>query len=72
MAKKRSSGSRKKRGPTGAALDSRVLEVMKASGILKPDVTLEQLAGVSQQLSTGIAARGFIFKQFVYRRCSPS
>jgi hypothetical protein len=50
--------------------DAEALEMLKASGILNRNVTLDQLMDLSAKLSdSGVAARGFIFTHFLYRRC---
>jgi hypothetical protein len=50
--------------------DVEVLKMLKESGILNPDVTLDQLLKVSAKLDIpGSAARGFIFRHFLYRPC---
>jgi hypothetical protein len=50
--------------------DAKVLKMLKASRILKPDVTLDQLMEISARLNIpGSAARGFIFRHFLYRPC---
>jgi len=61
--------ARQPRGKGGVP-DAKVLEMLKASGILKPDVTLDQLMKISAKLDVpGAAARGFIFRHFLYRPC---
>jgi hypothetical protein len=59
------------RRPRGKdAPDAKVLKMLKASGILNPDVTLDQLMKLSAKLNIpGSAARGFIFRHFLYRPC---
>jgi len=50
--------------------DAKVLEMLKTSDILQPDVTLDQLMKISAKLDIpGSAARNFIFRHFLYRRC---
>jgi hypothetical protein len=50
--------------------DAAALEMLKASGILNRSLTLDQLMKLSAKLSdSGLAARGFIFRHFLYRRC---
>jgi len=49
--------------------DAKLLEMLKGSGILAPDVTLDQLVKISAKLAASPEARGFIFRDFVYRPC---
>lgn len=50
--------------------DAEVLEMLKASGILNPSVTLDQLMNLSAKLNVPAEARSaFIFRDFVYRPC---
>ena len=50
--------------------DAATLRKLKASGLLNRNVTVDQLMKLSAKLSTpGQAARGFIFKHFLYRPC---
>jgi hypothetical protein len=49
--------------------DAEVLAMLKASGILNPDVTLDELVKLSQKLAISPQARGFIFRDFLYRPC---
>jgi hypothetical protein len=56
---------RAKRMPDAAAL-----QMLKTSGMLNRNVTLDQLMKLSAKLKVpGAAARGFIFGHFLYRDC---
>jgi hypothetical protein len=56
--------------PRKGQLDSDALKMLKESGILHPDVTLEQLLDLSEKLDVVVEARrGFIFRDFIYRPC---
>lgn len=47
-------------------------EMLKASGILNRDLTVDQIMELSEQLSTGLEERGvFVFTHFLYRPCNP-
>ena len=51
--------------------DAELLAMLKASGILNPNVTLDEVMKLSAKLEVAAAGRrGFIFRRFVYRRCS--
>ena len=49
--------------------DAELLEMLKSSGILSPDVTLDELVKLSAKLPGSPQARGFIFRDFLYRPC---
>ena len=50
--------------------DAEALKMLKQSGILNSDVTLEEVFDLSEKLATVVEARGsFIFRDFVYRPC---
>jgi hypothetical protein len=50
--------------------DAKILEMLKSSGILNRDVTLDQLMEISGRLNIpAAAARGFLFRHFLYRPC---
>jgi hypothetical protein len=51
--------------------DAEFLEMLKASGILNPNVTLDQLMQLSSKLNVPAQARAgaFIFREFVFRPC---
>ena len=49
--------------------DTELLAMLKASGILTPDVTLDELVKLSAKLGAGTHAAGFIFRDFLYRPC---
>jgi hypothetical protein len=49
--------------------DAELLTMLKSSGILKPDVTLDELVKLSEKLAASPQARGFIFRDFLYRPC---
>jgi ribosome-associated protein YbcJ (S4-like RNA binding protein) len=49
--------------------DAELLTMLKASGLLNPNVTLDELMKLSAKLDVGAQARGFIFRDFIYRPC---
>jgi hypothetical protein len=50
--------------------DAAALQMLKTSGMLNRNVTLDQLMKLSAKLKVpGAAARGFIFGHFLYRDC---
>jgi hypothetical protein len=50
--------------------DAELLAMLKASGILNPDVTLDEVMKLSAKLEiAGAGLRGFIFRDFLYRPC---
>ncbi len=50
--------------------DTEVLEMIKASGILNQDITLDQLMELAEQVGVGTGfSAAFIFKHFLYRPC---
>jgi hypothetical protein len=52
------------------SVDADALKILKESGILNPDVTLEEMFKLSEKLAAVVEARGsFIFRDFVYRPC---
>lgn len=52
------------------SMDDEALRVLLASGILKSDVTIEQLAELSERLSKDtVLEAGFIFRDFLFRPC---
>jgi len=56
--------------PEQQASDADMLELLKSSGILNPDVTLDKVMSLSERLDLdAVAARGFIFRDFLYRPC---
>jgi hypothetical protein len=55
---------------TDAIADKEALEMLKTSGLLKPDVSLDQMMKLSQQLNAlGVPRAAFIFRDFLYRPC---
>jgi hypothetical protein len=51
-------------------LDADTLKVIKTSGILNNDITLDQLMNLSRELNSFVEARSaFIFRHFLYRPC---
>jgi hypothetical protein len=53
-----------------AVADKEAMEMLKTSGLLKPDVSLDQMMKLSQQLNAlGVPRAAFIFRDFLYRPC---
>lgn len=60
----------KNQKPTPSKLDAEALEVIKASGILNHNVTLDQIMELTDKLNSIVEARGaFIFQDFLFRPC---
>lgn len=50
--------------------DQQAMEMLKSSGLLRPDVSLDQVIKLSEQLNAiGVARGAFIFRDFLYRPC---
>ena len=53
--------------------DAKAIELIKASGVLNPNITMEKIMGVTQQL-VELEARAqhcdtFIHRHFIYKHC---
>ena len=50
--------------------DQEAMEMLKTSGLLRPDVSLDQVIKLSEQLNAmGVPRGAFIFRDFLYRPC---
>ncbi len=70
--RKRTTRSQRRRvgdAPARRLPDAEALELLKASGILNSNVTLDQIMKLSEQLKVSVALRGFIFRDFIFRPC---
>jgi len=65
----------KSKRPTKAARpdmnsEKEALEMLKTSGLLKNDISLDQMIKLSEQLNAiGVPRGAFIFRDFLYRPC---
>ena len=70
MKKAKSTRRSKAAKPADSKLEQEALEMLKSSGILKRNVSLDQMMKLSTKLTSVSTARGaFIFRDFLYRPC---